>query len=138
MTDMAFPIPVSVPKAINTDGNGTGNGAGTTDIQAGVVQDSSKLDQNKDARKTEGTETSTPAASTDPMPTNHDADLKKARERAAKKAKKTKKSPEAETQNTAAPAPAAQTQSNTTPADAQQPTQAQPTQVQPAAGPQNQ
>ena len=140
MQDKAFPIPASVPKANNNlDANASGTGGGTTDIQGGVATDSSKLDQGQDARQqtsgTSGTNTAastTPPAAADPMPTNHDAELKKARERATKMAKKkSKKKVNVQAQGTPASAapgavvPAAQTGANTTPADAQQPTQVQ-------------
>jgi outer membrane protein assembly factor BamD len=135
MQDLAFPVPASVPRATNTDANAPGTGAGTTDIQAGVVQDPTKLDQGRDARQSGVPAASTPAANAnaDAIPTNHDADLKKARDRAAKKAKKSKK--KSEPQETKS-APAAQAQGNTTPADAQQPTQVQV--QQPTSQPQSQ
>jgi outer membrane protein assembly factor BamD len=129
MQDVAFPIPASVPKANNAaEANASGSGGGTTDIQGGVVQNSTKLDQGTDARQsgdTKPTVAATGGTSIDPVPTNHDAELKKARERALKKAKKNKKKIET-------PKPAAdstpvtqQPQGNTTPSDAQQPPQVQ-------------
>jgi outer membrane protein assembly factor BamD len=128
MQDMAFPIPVSVPKANNnTETAENGANGGTTDIQGGVVQDPSKLNQTPDARQTGQTPATTanPPAATEAIPSNHDADLKKAREKAQKKSKKSKKKNEAAPASTPA---ATQTPSNTTPANAQQPaaTQAQP------------
>jgi outer membrane protein assembly factor BamD len=145
MQDMAFPIPASVPKAnnnVDTSANASGAG-GTTDVQGNVAPaDSSKLDNGTDARQsTETTPTpttpTTPAVASDPIPTNHDAELKKARDRAAKKAKKSKK--KSDTQETSTPPPAAaapvsaQPQGNTTPSDSQQPTA---TQAPPATRPQ--
>ena len=125
MQDTAFPIPASVPKA-NNDAEAAENGAGgTTDIQGGVVQDPSKLNQSPDARQTGGVAGSAkPPVVNEAMPSNHEADLKKARKEAEKKAKKSKK------KNAAKPAstPAAAEAPNTTPSDAQQPAgvQAQP------------
>jgi outer membrane protein assembly factor BamD len=152
MQDQAFPIPASVPKVNNTleaTSNGSG-GAGTTDIQGGVVQDSNKLDTGKDARDTVSSQTpaapaATPAPTVDPIPTNHDVELKKARERAEKKAKHSKKSQahesaapvshEAPTE--APPTDSQQPQATPAPSDSQAPVPAQteapaPTQAQPA------
>jgi outer membrane protein assembly factor BamD len=132
MQDAAFPIPASVPKANNNvEAASNGSAGGTTDVQGSVVQDPSKLNQGQDARQaadTKATTAATGGTSGDPVPTNHDAELKKAREQAEKKAKKNKKKNAANT----AP-PAQQPQGNTTPADAQQPaqTQAQPQTTQP-------
>ena len=91
MQDLAFPIPASVPKANNNvEAAAGGSGAGTTDIQGGVVQDPAKLNQGAHAREA----TPKPAASQtqgEAIPSNHDADIKKARELQAKRAKKYKK-----------------------------------------------
>jgi outer membrane protein assembly factor BamD len=129
MQDIAFPIPASVPKANNTPETAeNGAAGGTTDIQGGVVQDGSKLSDSPDARKGGITPASnTQAANNDAVPTNHDADLKKAREKAAKKAKKNNKK-----KQSAEPAPASAQTPNTTPADAQQPSGAQ---TQPSTNP---
>jgi outer membrane protein assembly factor BamD len=126
MQDVAFPIPASVPKAANdTETAENGAGGGTTDIQGGVVQDPSKLNQSPDARQAGGVAgAANPPARNEAMPSNHEADLKKARKQAEKKAKKSKK------KNAAKPAstPAAAEAPNATPADSQQPAgvQAQP------------
>lgn len=142
MQDLAFPIPASVPKANNgADTSGNGSGGTTTDIQGGVVQDPTKLNQGADARQ--ATPAPAPAAQAAPeaTPSNHDADLKKAREMAAKRAKKykktkTNKSPVPAPSSTA-PAPAAETQPTTTPSDAQQPNLQAPSQgTPPQTGPQ--
>jgi outer membrane protein assembly factor BamD len=126
MQDLAFPIPASVPKANNNvETAAGGSGAGTTDIQGGVVQDPAKLNQGADARQA----TPKPAASQtqgEAIPSNHDADIKKARELQAKRAKKYKKKkgqkPEVQAPAPAsASEPAAQTQPTSTPSDAQQP-----------------
>ncbi|MFZ0589243.1 MAG: outer membrane protein assembly factor BamD [Bryobacteraceae bacterium] len=135
MQDTAFPIPASVPKVNNNLEASAGGGGGTTDVQGSVVQDPSKLDQNKDARQnldTKGTTAATGGTSTEPVPTNHDAELKKAREQALKKAKKNKK--KNATQNAAAQNASGnatqgtqQGQGNAAPATSQQPVQgAQP------------
>jgi outer membrane protein assembly factor BamD len=126
MQDVAFPIPASVPKANNnTEAAENGAGGGTTDIQGGVVQDPSKLKQSPDARQTGGVATSAnPPATSEAMPSNHEADIKRARKQAEKKAKKSKKKNAAKPASTPA---AAETPANTTPADSQQPAgQAQP------------
>jgi outer membrane protein assembly factor BamD len=104
MSNLQYPIPVSVPKpaATETAANGAG-GTASNDVSASVVTDSSKLDQGADARQNAATgntgNTATPAnaatqntaAQNAAPPTNHDADIKKARERAEKKARKHKK-----------------------------------------------
>jgi outer membrane protein assembly factor BamD len=128
MQDMAFPIPASVPKANNAETAENGAGGGTTDIQGGVVQDPSKLNQSPDARQAGGAAPAAkPPVASEPMPTNHDADLKKARERAEKKSKKSKKKKNAAKPVAAPPATEA-APANSTPANAQQPAgvQAQP------------
>lgn len=125
MQDVAFPIPASVPKANNNIDASNNPGGGTTDIQGGVVQDPAKLKEGTDARQTGATPA--PAASqatSDAIPSNHDAEIKKAREMAAKRAKKAKKNKKAKAPKSSAappPVPAAQTQPTTTPSDAQQP-----------------
>jgi hypothetical protein len=124
MQDMAFPIPASVPKANNAETAENGSGGGTTDIQGGVVQDSSKLNQSPDARQTGGvTQSANPPAASEAVPSNHEADLKKARQRAEKKSKKDKKKKSA-AKPVAKPA-TSETPTNTTPSDTQQPAGAQ-------------
>jgi outer membrane protein assembly factor BamD len=104
MNNMQYPIPVSVPKSTTSDATATGaGGAASNDVSASVVSDSSKLDQGTDARQNAATgntgNTATPgnaatqntAAQTAAPPSNHDAEMKKARERAEKKARKHKK-----------------------------------------------
>jgi hypothetical protein len=142
MQDTAFPIPASVPKVNNSlEANATGGG-GTTDVQGKVVQDSSKLTQGKDARQnldTQGTTAATGGTTSEPTPTNHDAELKKAREQALKKAKKNKKKNATQnaSTNAAQSTPANTTQGGqqgqSTPAASQQPAQgqAQPQTTQP-------
>lgn len=123
MQDMAFPIPASVPKANNNAETAeNGSGGGTTDIQGGVVQDSSKLNQSPDARQTGGvTQSANPPAVNEAVPSNHEADLKKARQRAEKKSKKKKKSAAKPVTKPAT----SETPTNTTPSDTQQPAGAQ-------------
>jgi outer membrane protein assembly factor BamD len=141
MQDAAFPIPASVPKANNNlEANATGSG-GATDIQGAVVKDPNKPDQDKDARQsldTKATTAATGGSPSEPVPTNHDADLKKARERAAKQAKKHKKKTDA--QNASTNATAGTQQGNATPTASQQPVQgqAQPQTTQPQTAPPNQ
>ena len=129
MTNMLFPIPVSVPKTSTTDTAANGAaGSASNDVSASVVSDSSKLDQSTDARQNAATgntgNTATPgnaatqnaAAQTAAPPTNHDADIKKARERAEKKARKHKKKSE---QQTAEAAPSSQTATDSSSTQAQ-------------------
>jgi len=90
MKDAAFPIPASVPKANTEEANTNANGAGgTTDVQGAVVQNSTQLEQGKDARQTVKP-VNNPAVNA-AMPSNHDAELKAMRDRAIKQSKKRKK-----------------------------------------------
>jgi outer membrane protein assembly factor BamD len=127
MQDTAFPIPASVPKVNNSlEANAGGGSTGTTDVQGSVVQDSSKLTQGKDARQsldTPATSAATGGTSSEPVPTNHDAELKKARELAAKKAKKNKKKNATQNASTNSTQGSQQQQGNATPAASQQPVQ---------------
>jgi outer membrane protein assembly factor BamD len=119
MKDAAFPIPASVPKANTEEASSNANGAGgTTDIQGGVVQNSTQLEQGKDARQGGVVKPVNNPAVNAAMPSNHDAELKAARDRAIKQAKKRKKK-----EKTKNPAPVEEKSS--TPADSQS-TPAQP------------
>ncbi len=136
MQDASFPIPASVPKVnSNLEASAGASGGTTTDVSGSVVQDSSKIDRGKDARQnldSKATTAATGGTSNEPVPTNHDAELKKAREQALKKAKKNKK--KNATQNAAAQNASGnatqgtqQGQGNAAPAASQQPVQgAQP------------
>ena len=117
MNNIPYPIPVSVPRTNTAEpaANGAG-GAASNDVSASVVSDSSKLDQGTDARQagagTTTGNTATPgnvatqnaAAQNAAPPTNHDAEMKKAREKAEKKARKRKKKEEPQQAAPAAPA----------------------------------
>ncbi len=85
MTDPKPTIPASIPVANNTDtASSGGTGSGSTDVSATTISGSSALDKNPDARSSGGT--SQPAAQANqPLPTNRDAELKKLREKQAKK-----------------------------------------------------
>ena len=78
MQDLAFPIPASVPKANNgADTSGNGLGGTTTDIQGGVVQDPTKLNQGADARQATAAPVPTSQSAQpapEATPSNHDAD----------------------------------------------------------------
>ncbi|HEX4167092.1 MAG TPA: outer membrane protein assembly factor BamD [Bryobacteraceae bacterium] len=97
MTDPKRTVPASVPVVNNTGSTAGGVGTGTTDVSASTVGPNSALDKNPDAR-TGTTNTGTPNATattgqtatpqTGALPTNRDADLKKYRERMAKKQEK--------------------------------------------------
>ena len=90
MKDAAFPIPASVPKTNTEEATANANGSGgTTDVQGAVVQNSTKLEQGKDARQTVKP-VNNPAVNA-AMPSNHDAELKAMRDRAIKQSKKRKK-----------------------------------------------
>jgi hypothetical protein len=144
MQDASFPIPASVPKVNNSlEANATGTSGGTTDVQGSVVQDPSKLSQDKDARKNLDTQANTaPTGGTaaEPVPTNHAADMKAAQDRAQKNAKKHKKKTNAQNASTNATSGKQQPQGNAAPADSQQPVQGQgqPQTTQPQTAPQNQ
>jgi outer membrane protein assembly factor BamD len=131
MTDPKRLIPTSVPVPATTlsdttAGNGAGNG--TTDVSATPITGSSALDKNPDARGSGGTaqsEASTTAqtpAQQQPLPTNRDADLKKLREKQAKKQakldKNKKKGKDQPQQPAVAPENPAQTQVPASPASA--------------------
>jgi outer membrane protein assembly factor BamD len=91
MTDPKPTIPASVPVPANTEAsNKTRNsGTATTDVSATQVGANSALDTNPDARSSGGTAQAGSAAnSQQPLPTNRDADLKKIREKQAKKQQK--------------------------------------------------
>jgi outer membrane protein assembly factor BamD len=141
MQDVAFPIPASVPKANNNEeASNNGSAGGTTDIQGGVVQDPTKLNQGTDARQAGVAHTPAGSqAAPEAIPSNHDAELKKAREMAEKRAKKSKKNKKAKAPKSSTPAappvPAAQTQPTTTPSDAQQPNLQAPAEQQTAPQP---
>ena len=133
MTNVQYPIPVSVPKPSTTEtaANGAG-GAASNDVSASVVSDSSKLDQGPDARQNAATgntgNTATPAnaatqntaAQNAAPPTNHDAEIKKARERAEKKARKHKKKGDHQNGETTAAQGAAATPADKAPASSYQ------------------
>ena len=107
MENVLFPIPASVPKANN--GETTANGAvgGTTDVNGSIVSDPTKLDQSKDARSLPAVTGKAAAANAQAVPSNHQADLEKARQQAKKKAKKQRKK-KAAPQEQQQTAPAAQ------------------------------
>src|SRR3954447_18051223 len=93
MTNPRPTIPASVPVPTNTTeatASANGGASGTTDVTAEQVTDSSALDKNPDARTSEGMAagTATPAAEAtpqQPLPTNRDAEMKKVRDKQAKK-----------------------------------------------------
>ncbi len=92
MTDPKRTIPASIPVVNNTGSTTGAPGTGTTELTATPVGANSALDKNPDAR-TAGPaakgQTAAPAAG--PLPTNRDADLKKYREKMAKKQEKLEK-----------------------------------------------
>ncbi len=119
MTDPKATIPASVPVPVNTEAfaSAGSTGTATTDVSATQVGSNSALDKNPDARSTGGTVQANNTANVQqPLPTNRDAELKKIRDKQAKKQqkldKKKQKSQDASAgTNTAAapsqPAPAA-------------------------------
>jgi outer membrane protein assembly factor BamD len=105
MENVSFPIPASVPKATNSEA--PANGAtvtGTTDVNGSIVSNPAKLEQGKDARSLTPVGGKTAAANAQAVPSNHEAELKKAREQAKKKAKKNRKKKASQPE----PVPAAQ------------------------------
>lgn len=101
MTDPKRTIPASVPVVNNTgEGGAGGAGSGTTEVTASTAPASGALESKPDAREAGGT---TPAAKPEPaaakaepaanqpLPTNRDAELKKYREKQAKKQAKFEK-----------------------------------------------
>jgi outer membrane protein assembly factor BamD len=108
MTNPRPTIPASVPVPANTTeatASVNGGASGTTDVTAEQVTDSSALDKNPDARTSGGTADAAAPPTTDstpqqPLPTNRDADMKKVRDKQAKKQakldKKKKKSDQPE------------------------------------------
>ena len=88
MEDVLFPIPASVPKVNNGETAANGAVGGTTDVNGSIVSDPTKLDQSKDARSLPAATGKAAAVNAQAVPSNHQADLEKAREQAKKKAKK--------------------------------------------------
>jgi outer membrane protein assembly factor BamD len=86
MTDPKPTIPASVPVVSGAEtGNTGGSASGTTDVSATALSGSSALDKNPDARTTTGAVQPATAQPNQPLPTNRDAELKKLREKQAKK-----------------------------------------------------
>ena len=112
MTDPKATLPASIPvpanaEALTSAGSG---GTATTDVSATQAGSNSALDKSPDARGNSGTAPANNAATPQqPLPTNRDAELKKIREKQAKKQqkldKKKQKSQDAST-TTAQPAAA--------------------------------
>ncbi len=120
MTDPKRTLPGSIP-VVNNGGTGNGAGSGTTDVSASTVGPNSALDTNPDARTAAGSSSASTtkaqqAAQNAPLPTNRDADLKKYRERLAKRQeklnKKKKKKEEEQQSKTGVNAATAQSQLN--------------------------
>jgi len=100
MTDPKPTFPASIPIVNNnaeTEVAGNGTPTGTTDVTASQVGGGGALDSNPDARSTNNKfpQASKTSQQQQPLPTNRDAELKKYREKQAKKqaqmAKKKKK-----------------------------------------------
>lgn len=130
MTDPKPTIPGSIPlPAVTAENTATAGGTnGVTDVTAQQPSDTSALDKNPDARSSGGTATNGAVATTpsapdassaaaaapqQPLPTNRDAELKKLRDKQAKRQakldKKRKKSDQSEPAPTATqPAPQSQ------------------------------
>ncbi len=116
MTDPKATIPASVPVPVNTEvltSAGAG-GSATTDVSATQVGGNSALDNTPDARSSGGTaapaNNAANAQPQQPLPTNRDADLKKLREKQAKKQQKLDKKKQ-KSQDASAPAQPAATAS---------------------------
>jgi len=98
MTDPKRTIPASIPVVNSEVASNTGNGSGTTDVSATTVgANDTALEKNTDARTAgtaqAGTQTAAPnqKSQNQPLPTNRDAELKKYREKAAKRQAKLEK-----------------------------------------------
>ena len=98
MTDPKRTIPASIPVVNSEVASNTGNGSGTTDVSATTVgANDTALEKNTDARTAgtaqAGTQTAAPnqTSQNQPLPTNRDAELKKYREKAAKRQAKLEK-----------------------------------------------
>ncbi|MDQ2712818.1 MAG: outer membrane protein assembly factor BamD, partial [Acidobacteriota bacterium] len=126
MTDPKKTIPASVPVVANNDtGTAAGSGSGTTDVSATTVGSDSALDKSADARSSGGTAQSAAQTPSAPLPTNRDADLKKYRDKMAKKqAKLDKKKKKDEPES--APAQTSQGQSQINQSNGSQGTQTAP------------
>jgi len=93
MTNPRPTIPASVPVANNgADTTAASGGTGSMDVSAQQISGSGALDEKPDARTTNDTSAAgpakpaqDPAAQAQPLPTNRDAELKKIREKQAKK-----------------------------------------------------
>jgi outer membrane protein assembly factor BamD len=91
MHDPARTIPVSIPVANTEEASNTGSGGGTTDVTASTVSATdTSLDKKPDARSS-STGSAQAADQNQPLPTNRDAELKKYREKMAKKQAKMEK-----------------------------------------------
>src|SRR6185437_2579774 len=112
MDNVLFPIPASVPKANNGETAANTAAGGTTDVNGSIVSDPTKLEQSKDARSlpaaTGAATSKAAAANAQAVPSNHEADLKKAREEAKKRAKKHRKKKVAPQEQQQEATPAAQ------------------------------
>lgn len=113
MTNPKATIPASVPVVNNTpDSSASGSATGNMDVSAQQISGSGgALDQKPDARttgtaaQTGNTQMQDAAAAQQPLPTNRDAELKKMREKQAKKqAKMDKKKKKADDSGTGQPA----------------------------------
>jgi outer membrane protein assembly factor BamD len=112
MHDPVRTIPVSIPVVNTQEASAEESGSGTTDVSATTVSGhDNALDKNPDARSSSATKPKT-AAQNQPLPSNHDAELKKYRERVAKQqaklAKKKKKKKHQEEQPASRQSPGAQ------------------------------
>ena len=128
MTDPKRTIPASVPVVNTQTGEPLGTGAGTTDVSATTLTNSSALDKNPDARKTGGTTQTAAEQPNQPLPTNRDKELKKFREQQAKKqaALEKKKKKQNKDQQPATPAQQSQGQAQQNQSNATQGAQASP------------
>ena len=129
MTDPKPTIPASVPVANTGDTTpAAGTGSGTTDVTATTVGDNSALDKNPDARTSTAATPAAPTPTNQPLPTNRDAELKKIREKQAKKqAKLQKKKSKDQNQQSADPSKQSQaTQGAQTPLGTPNPVPAAP------------
>ncbi len=116
MTGPKPTIPASVPIPVNTEAASNAGTGGTpaSDVSAAPVGSNSALDTTPDARSSGGTAQASTAAATpqQPLPTNRDAELKKLRDKQAKKQQKLDKKKQ-KTQEQSQATPGAQTPAGT-------------------------
>jgi outer membrane protein assembly factor BamD len=114
MTDPKRTFPASIPVVASGENGSTGAaGTGTAEVTASTVGPNSALDKKPDARTTaNGSAPAAQPSGNQPLPTNRDAELRKYREKQAKKQEKLAKKKKKKEEN---PAPTVQPSTNQPP-----------------------